>query len=55
MIGILIAIVLAAAAYVLGTALGLPPLVAAVAAILVLFASIPSAGSALDGARRTRA
>jgi len=53
MIGIIIAIVLAALAYVLCTALGLPSIVAIVAAILVLLAGIPSAGFGF-GARRGR-
>ncbi len=49
MIGILVAIVLAALAYVLCTALGLPAIVGVVAAILVLLAGIPSAGFGLGG------
>ncbi|HWT25597.1 MAG TPA: hypothetical protein VN213_18980 [Solirubrobacteraceae bacterium] len=42
MIGILIAVLLAAAAYVLCLAVGLPSIVGLVAAILVLIAGIPS-------------
>ena len=44
MIGILIAVLLAALVYALCTALGLPGIVAIVAAILVLIAGIPSGG-----------
>jgi ABC-type phosphate transport system permease subunit len=51
MIGILIAIVLAALAYFLCTALGLPTIVAVIAAVLVLLAGIPSAGFGLGGRR----
>jgi hypothetical protein len=47
MIGILVAIVLAALAYFLCTALGLPVIVGIIAAILVLLAGIPSAGFGL--------
>jgi hypothetical protein len=47
MIGILIAILLAALVYVLCTALGLPSIVGIVAAILVLLAGIPSGGYGL--------
>ena len=49
MIGILIAIVLAALVYFLCVALGLPAIVAIVAAILVLVAGIPSGGYGLGG------
>jgi hypothetical protein len=55
MIGILIAIVLAAVAYWICMALGLPAIVALIAAILVLLAGIPSAGFGLGsrwGGRR---
>ena len=51
MIGILIAIVLAALAYFLCTALGLPSIVGIIAAVLVLLAGIPSAGFGLGGRR----
>ena len=44
MIGILIAILLAALVYWLCTLLGLPAIVAIIAAILVLIAGIPSGG-----------
>ena len=47
MIGILIAVLLAALVYVLCIALGLPGIVAIVAAILVLIAGIPSGGYGL--------
>ena len=47
MIGILIAVLLAALVYVLATALGLPAIVGIVAAILVLLAGIPSGGYGL--------
>jgi hypothetical protein len=47
MIGILIAVLLAALAYVLCTALGLPAIVGIIAAILVLLAGIPSGGYGL--------
>lgn len=47
MIGILVAIVLAALVYFLCTALGLPAIVGIVAAILVLLAGIPSRGYGL--------
>jgi hypothetical protein len=43
-IGILIAVLLAAVVYFLCMALGLPAIVAIVAAILVLLAGIPSGG-----------
>jgi hypothetical protein len=55
MIGILIAIVLAAVAYWLCLALGLPSLVALIAAVLVLLAGVPSGGYGLGsrwGGRR---
>ena len=44
MIGILIAVVVAALVYMICVALGLPAIVVIVAAILVLLAGIPSAG-----------
>ena len=44
MIGILIAIVLAAVVYWISVALGLPAIVALIAAILVLLAGIPTGG-----------
>ena len=44
MIGILIAIVLAAVAYWVCVALGLPAIVALIAAVLVLLAGVPSGG-----------
>ena len=47
MIGLLIAILVAAVVFWLCTALGLPVIVAAVAAILVLLAGIPSGGYGL--------
>lgn len=53
MIGILVAIVLAALVYFLCTALGLPAIVGIVAAILVLLAGIPSGGFGLAGRGRT--
>jgi hypothetical protein len=47
MIGILIAVLLAALVYFVCIALGLPAIVAIVAAILVLIAGIPSGGYGL--------
>jgi hypothetical protein len=44
MIGILIAIVLAAIAYWICVALGLPAIVALIAAVLVLIAGVPTGG-----------
>jgi len=44
MIGILIAVVLAALVYAICVALGLPGIVAVVAAILVLLSGVPSGG-----------
>ncbi len=44
MIGIVIAVVVAALVYMICVALGLPSIVGIVAAILVLLAGIPSAG-----------
>jgi len=51
MIGILIAILLAALVYFLCVALGLPAIVGIVAAILVLIAGVPTGGYGL-GRRR---
>jgi 4-hydroxybenzoate polyprenyltransferase len=48
-IGILIAVLLAALVYALCVALGLPAIVAIVAAILVLLAGIPTGGYGLGG------
>jgi len=44
MIGIVIAVIVAALVYLLATALGLPSIVAIIAAILVLLAGIPTGG-----------
>ena len=44
MIGILIAVLLAALVYILCLALGLPAIVGIIAAVLVLLAGIPSGG-----------
>src|SRR3954451_10898169 len=55
MIGILIAIVLAAVAYWVCLALGLPAIVALIAAVLVLLAGVPTGGYGLGsrwGGRR---
>lgn len=55
MIGILIAIVLAAVAYWICLALGLPAIVALIAAVLVLLAGVPTGGYGLGsrwGGRR---
>jgi hypothetical protein len=49
MIGVLIAVLLAALVYMLCVALGLPSIVAIVAAILVLIAGIPTGGYGLGG------
>jgi hypothetical protein len=51
MFATLIAVLLAALAYVLTIALGLPSLVALVAAILVLIAGLPSGGYGVGGRR----
>jgi hypothetical protein len=48
-IGVLIAVLLAALVYLLCVALGLPSIVAIVAAILVLLAGIPSGGYGIGG------
>ena len=52
MIGMLIAILVAALAYALCVALGLPSIVGIVAAILVLLAGIGSGGFGVGGRRR---
>jgi hypothetical protein len=55
MIGILIAIVLAAVAYWICLALGLPAIVALIAAVLVLLSGVPTGGYGLGsrwGGRR---
>ena len=49
MIGILIAVLVAALVWAVCVALGLPAIVGIVAAILVLFAGIPSGGYGLGG------
>ena len=49
MIGVLIAVLLAALVYLLCVALGLPSIVAIVAAILVLLAGIPTGGYGIGG------
>ena len=49
MIGILIGVLLAALVYFLCMALGLPSIVAIIAAILVLLASIPTGGYGIGG------
>ena len=48
MIGVLIAVLIAALVWALCVALGLPPIVGIVAAILVLLAGIPSGGYGLS-------
>jgi hypothetical protein len=52
MIGILIAVLLAALVYWLCTALGLPVIVGIIAAILVLLAGVGSGGYGLRAGRR---
>ena len=49
MIGVLIAVLVAALAYAICVALGLPSVVGVVAAILVLLAGIPSGGYGFGG------
>jgi hypothetical protein len=49
MIGVLIAVLFAALVWAICLALGLPPIVGIVAAILVLLAGIPSGGYGLGG------
>jgi len=51
MIGVLIAVLIAALVYAVCVALGLPSIVGIVAAILVLLAGIPSGGYGLSGRR----
>jgi hypothetical protein len=55
MIGILIAILVAALVYWLCTAIGLPAIVAIIAAILVLLAGIPTGGYGFGGRWGNRA
>jgi hypothetical protein len=49
MIGILIAVLLAALVYFLCMALGLPSIVAIIAAVLVLLAGVPTGGYGMGG------
>jgi hypothetical protein len=49
MIGIIIAVIVAALVYLLCTALGLPSIVGIIAAILVLLAGIPTGGFGFGG------
>jgi hypothetical protein len=49
MIGILIAVLLAALVYFLCVALGLPGIVAIIAAIVVLLAGVPTGGYGIGG------
>ena len=49
MIGILIAIIVAALAYALCVALGLPSIVGIIAAVLILLAGIPTGGFGMGG------
>ena len=49
MIGIIIAVIVAALVYLLATALGLPSIVGIIAAILVLLAGIPTGGFGFGG------
>lgn len=49
MIGILIAVLLAALVYFLCMAIGLPAIVAIIAAVLVLLAGIPTGGYGIGG------
>ena len=49
MIGIVIAVIVAALVYFLATVLGLPSIVAIIAAILVLLAGIPTGGFGMGG------
>jgi hypothetical protein len=49
MIGIVIAVIVAALVYLLATALGLPSIVAIIAAILVLLAGVPTGGFGFGG------
>jgi hypothetical protein len=54
-IGVIIAVLVAALVYALCVALGLPSIVAIVAAILVLLAGIPTGGYGIGGRFGTRA
>jgi hypothetical protein len=54
-IGVLIAVLFAALVYAICVALGLPSIVAIVAAILVLLAGIPTGGYGIGGRWGTRA
>jgi hypothetical protein len=54
-IGVLIAILFAAVVYALCVALGLPSIVAIIAAILVLLAGVPTGGYGIGGRWGTRA
>jgi hypothetical protein len=49
MIGIIIAVIVAALVYLLCTALGLPSIVGIIAAVLVLLAGIPTGGFGFGG------
>ena len=49
MIGIIVAIIVAALAYALCVALGLPSIVGIVAAVLILLAGIPTGGFGVGG------
>jgi hypothetical protein len=55
MIGVLIAVLFAALVYAICVALGLPSIVAIVAAILVLLAGVPTGGYGIGGRWGTRA
>ena len=60
MIGIIVAIIVAALAYALCVALGLPSIVGIIAAVLILLAGIPTGGFGMGGrfggrGRRSRA
>jgi hypothetical protein len=54
-IGVLIAVLFAALVYAICVALGLPSIVAIVAAILVLLAGVPTGGYGIGGRWGTRA
>ena len=49
LIGVIIAVVVAALVYALCVALGLPSIVAIIAAVLVLLAGVPTGGYGLGG------
>ena len=49
MIGIVIAVIVAALVYLLASVLGLPSIVAIIAAVLVLLAGIPTGGFGFGG------